>query len=149
MGEATVPAEHPAAGQAARVPTPDVDARRAVDSEGAAGQGPGPAVGLIWRVRDQATFRSLRDARRVRRGPLTVAWLADGSVPPRVAFAIGRRVGGAVVRNRLRRRLRSLARRSSLPGGVWLVSATGDGRASFTELARWWDAAVAELVGAR
>jgi ribonuclease P protein component len=77
-----------------------------------------------------------------------VAWLEDGSVPPRVAFAIGRRVGGAVVRNRLRRRLRELARRSGLPGGVWFVSATSSG-ASFSELARWWDAAVAELVGAR
>ena len=31
-------------------------------------------------------------------------------VPPRVAFAIGRAVGGASIRNRLRRRLRELVR---------------------------------------
>jgi ribonuclease P protein component len=42
-----------------------------------------------------------------------------------VAFAIGRRVGGAVVRNRLRRRIRALfeaeARASGLPSGWYLV----------------------------
>jgi ribonuclease P protein component len=63
-----------------------------------------------------------------------------------VAFAIGRRVGGAVVRNRLRRRLRELARASSLPGGAWLVSAApGAATASFAELSSWWAAAVKEL----
>jgi len=80
-----------------------------------------------------------------------VAWSDDGIVgPPRVAFAVGRRVGGAVVRNRLRRRLRELARRSALPSGVWLVSgAPGAGEAAFADLARWWDAAVGDLVGSR
>jgi ribonuclease P protein component len=49
--------------------------------------------------------------------------------PPRVAFAIGRRVGKAVVRNRVRRRLRhvlaELERSSApgLPGGSYLVVA--------------------------
>ncbi len=72
---------------------------------------------------------------------------ASPTDPPRVAFAIGRRVGGAVVRNRLRRRLRELARASALPGGAWLVSAgPAAGTASFTELRSWWDAAVEELV---
>ena len=67
--------------------------------------------------------------------------------PPRVAFAVGRRVGGAVVRNRLRRRQRELARASALPGGAWLVSAgPAAATASFSELRSWWDAAVNELV---
>ena len=50
-----------------------------------------------------------------------------GQVPaqPCVAFAIGRRVGGAVVRNRLRRRLRDelagLARAGRLPRGAYLI----------------------------
>ena len=42
-----------------------------------------------------------------------------------MAFAIGRRVGPAVVRNRLRRRIRhelgTLARAGRLPGGCYLV----------------------------
>jgi ribonuclease P protein component len=40
-----------------------------------------------------------------------------------VAFAIGKRVGNAVVRNRLRRRLRALARQTDLPPGTYLVRA--------------------------
>ena len=50
------------------------------------------------------------------------------AVPPRVAFAIGRAVGPAVVRNRLRRRLRALldglAVAGSLTPGWLLVGAT-------------------------
>jgi ribonuclease P protein component len=41
----------------------------------------------------------------------------------RVAFAVGRRVGPAVVRNRVRRRLRSAAREFDLQPGAYLVSA--------------------------
>jgi ribonuclease P protein component len=44
----------------------------------------------------------------------------------RVAFAIGRRVGGAVVRNRLRRRLRSVCAELRLPAGEYLVSVVPD-----------------------
>jgi ribonuclease P protein component len=65
----------------------------------------------VWRVRDAATFVSLRrHGRRARRGGLSVTWLPgpDDGTPPRVAYAIGRPVGGAVVRNRLRRRLRAI-----------------------------------------
>jgi len=51
-----------------------------------------------------------------------------------------------VTRNRLRRRLRELARRSSLPAGVWFVSASpGAGEASFSDLAGWWDEGMATL----
>ena len=46
--------------------------------------------------------------------------------PPCVAFAISRKVGSAVVRNRLRRRLRDeldgLARAQRLPTGAYLVA---------------------------
>jgi ribonuclease P protein component len=77
-----------------------------------------------------------------------VAWVADGSGPPRVAFAVGRRAGGAVARNRVRRRLREVARRSSLPGGDWLIGAgPGAASASFAELSGWVSAAVSTLVG--
>jgi len=149
MGEATVPAEQPASGQAAWVPAPDGDQGGSSHPQVASGQGPRPPVGLIWRVRDRDTFRDLRRARRARCGPLTLAWLDDGRPPPpRVAFGISRHVGNAVTRNRLRRRLRELARRSSLPPGVWFVTATpGAAAASFPALAAWWDQGVASLRG--
>ena len=45
--------------------------------------------------------------------------------PPRVGFSVGRAVGPAVVRNRLRRRLRAIstaaARTGQLPPGAYLV----------------------------
>ncbi len=39
-----------------------------------------------------------------------------------VAFAVGRTVGGAVVRNRLRRRLRSIVAGAELPCGDYLIT---------------------------
>jgi ribonuclease P protein component len=77
-----------------------------------------------------------------------VAWLADGLGPPRVAFAVGRRAGGAVARNRARRRLREVARASSLPAGAWLIGAgPGVATASYAELSGWVASAVADLAG--
>ena len=43
--------------------------------------------------------------------------------PPRIGFAIGRHVGSAVVRNRLRRRLRDIVRQFHLPSGDYMISA--------------------------
>ncbi len=63
---------------------------------------------MIWRVRGRGDFAALARAPRVSRGPLAVR-VACRAVdePPRVAFAIGKPVGSAVVRNRVRRRLRA------------------------------------------
>ena len=66
---------------------------------------------------------------------MTVAFVPAVAVPapaapihPCVAFAISRKVGPAVVRNRLRRRLRDeldgLARAQRLPAGTYLVALT-------------------------
>lgn len=44
-------------------------------------------------------------------GHMTVFYLRRGSGPPRVGFTVGRVLGGAVVRNRIKRRLREAARR--------------------------------------
>jgi len=65
-----------------------------------------------------------------------------GSVeePPRVAFAVGRAVGGAVTRNQVRRRLRAALREHAPilePGAGYLVRATqGAGQASYGDLSR-------------
>jgi ribonuclease P protein component len=85
------------------------------------------APGGPWRISDRGTFQALRgSSRRVRRGPITISFVEDepGSTP-RVAYAIGRRVGGAVHRNRLRRRLRAVASElgSDLQPGAYLIAA--------------------------
>jgi ribonuclease P protein component len=81
--------------------------------------------GPLWRIRDRRTFRALRaDGTRHRSGPLQVTALPDATgaeVAPRLAFAIGRPVGPAVVRNRLRRQLRARARDLDLAPGAYLV----------------------------
>ncbi|HEX3426933.1 MAG TPA: ribonuclease P protein component [Acidimicrobiales bacterium] len=60
-------------------------------------------------------------------GPITITFVAaaDGT-PPRVAYAIGRRVGPAVVRNRLRRQLRAIVAElaPTLHPGMYLIGAT-------------------------
>jgi ribonuclease P protein component len=80
----------------------------------------------IWRIRDRRTFEDLRArGRRHRCGPIAVtALLVDDGRPPRVAYAIGRAVGPAVVRNKVRRRLRAVAADLALPSGAYLISAT-------------------------
>ncbi len=83
---------------------------------------PGP-----WRVRDAATFDALRrTGRRARSSSLSVTWLPATDGPPRVAYAVGRRVGTAVARNRLRRRLRAIMRAMPLAPGCYLVGAGPD-----------------------
>lgn len=84
-------------------------------------------MGELWRVRDVATFAALaRTPHRARRGPVWVRWVPSPPVgPPRVAFAIGRKAGGAVVRNQLRRRLRAALRALELPDGAYLVGVGG------------------------
>ncbi len=69
---------------------------------------------------------TVRRGRRAGRSMLTCHLLARPDAagePPRVGFVVGRGVGAAVVRNRVKRRLRSLVRGylPSLPGGSLLV----------------------------
>jgi ribonuclease P protein component len=65
-----------------------------------------------------------------------------GAAPLRVGIVTSRRVGGAVQRNRLRRRLREIfrARRHDLADGVWMVvtAKPGSALATFAELREEW-----------
>jgi ribonuclease P protein component len=131
--EAHFPTQQPTPGQAPRLPAPDGHPRRPQRAAEPAAQGSPPPLGLIWRIRDRQTFVQLRrSGRRARRGPVTVTFLpagdGDHDHPPRVAFAVPRKVGPAVARNRIRRcvRARLLERardpRRSLAPGAYLVS---------------------------
>jgi ribonuclease P protein component len=98
---------------------------------------------LIGRIGERREFERLtRHGRRAHTATLWCRYLRDPAVvPPRVAFAIGRPVGSAVVRNRLRRRLRELLRAATLTDppllacGQLLVGARPSaGERSFDEL---------------
>lgn len=154
MGEANLPAQEAQAHAHARVPGSDADPGRPGGDQGPSTERSRPAdcltqrdLGPTWRVRDRATFASLAASSRLRRGPVALAFLpGDRPIPPRLAYAVGRQVGPAVVRNRVRRRLQASVdrHRSRLEaGGAYLFGATRTAaRASFAEL----DAAVGELL---
>ncbi|MEL7209115.1 MAG: ribonuclease P protein component, partial [Actinomycetota bacterium] len=81
-------------------------------------------------MRDRRDITALRrHGRRARSGPITVLHRPRPEREDiRVAYAVGRPVGNAVTRNRVRRRLRSSLRelvddRAVLPPGDVLVSA--------------------------
>jgi ribonuclease P protein component len=80
---------------------------------------------LIWRIRERSAFTRLaREGRRTRAGVLWCTYLLDPvAAPPRVAYALGRAIGPAVVRNRLRRQLRVMLDDASLPPGLYLIGA--------------------------
>ena len=138
MSEENLSTEQPPPGQAPRLPPSDGDTGRAGHHQGAPPQGAPAPVGLIWRVERRDTFEALRRARRRRQGPLTVSWVpGDPTEPPRVAYTIGRRVGPAVVRNRLRRRLRMLMREAAprLRPGAYMIGASPEATSlTFSEL---------------
>jgi ribonuclease P protein component len=127
MREADLPAEPAEAQQEARISSADADPRGPQRAEDAAPSRPRPPVRLIRRVRGHDTFRELARTPSRRRGALGARLLpGDPSEPPAVAYSIPRVVGGAVERNRLRRRLRAALRDLEpelVPGGRYLVSA--------------------------
>jgi ribonuclease P protein component len=160
MSETHLPTKHAQAGEEPRLPPPHVDTSGTGHPPGAPPQGPPPPGELsghrvapadpsppqagiagrsrIWRIRDRRTFAALRGSGRyLRQGPITVTFLSgDPGTPPRFAYAVGRRVGTAVARNRLRRRLRAaVATASALRSGAYLVGAGPEAaRLSFGEL---------------
>jgi ribonuclease P protein component len=126
MREADVSAQQPEAQEDPRVPGPDADARRARGDSVPSPARPQATRRLIRRVRDRATFAALAQARPRRAGPVRVRSVPHLPGPPAVAYAVGRRTGNAVVRNRLRRRLREAVReRADLlePDTAYLVGA--------------------------
>jgi ribonuclease P protein component len=101
----------------------------------------------IGRIRTRSTFTTLRqDGRRARSGALRVTHVPDLSGEARVAYAISRAVGSAVVRNRVRRRLRAACVELAPPPGAYLISvSTAAATCSYAELRDDLAAALADL----
>jgi len=152
MDEAHIPAEHTKTGQDPRIPQADVDQSRTGRDPRPPGEGTPATVGMTagdrrdqpsaarpGPVRSRRTFEALRrSSSKGRSGPFTVRFLHQSAWSrTEVAYAINRRVGNAVVRNRLRRRMRAIMaeQASSLPVGAYVVS-TGPGgsKLGFDEL---------------
>ncbi|MCB5163330.1 ribonuclease P protein component [Streptomyces bambusae] len=117
-----------------------------------------PTGNRLRRREDFAT--AVRRGRRAGR-PLLVVHLrtsgatdphepGDSASPTRAGFVVNKAVGGAVVRNRVRRRLRHLMRDrlAVLPAGSLVVvrALPGSGEADHEQLARDLDAAIQRLL---
>ena len=96
------------------------------------------------RLRQATEFTRVRkEGKSIRGELLTLAFLKDAErVPARAGFVTSRRVGDAVVRNRIRRRLREIVRKHQhqLVNGSWIIT-IALGRASgarFAELEGEW-----------
>lgn len=80
----------------------------------------------------------VRSGRRHRTNALIISWLPNGLKQPRLGVVVARFGNTAVARNRLRRQLRDIARRSLLPFLLpidLVIRATPSAyRSSFTEL---------------
>ncbi|MFB6981915.1 ribonuclease P protein component [Streptomyces scopuliridis] len=113
------------------------------------------------RLRRREDFAAaVRRGRRAGR-PLLVVHLRSGATDPhapgesasptRAGFVVSKAVGGAVVRNQVKRRLRHLIRErlSELPPGSLVVvrALPGAGDAEYAHLARDLDAAFQRLLG--
>jgi ribonuclease P protein component len=139
MNETHIPAERTQTSEDPRVPQADVDQGRTSRDSLASCEGTPTTVGVsvaiqsarasspsVQPIGSRRTFEALRHTSfRGRSGPLSVSYLQQSTWSrTEVAYAINRRVGNAVVRNRLRRRMRAIMSEQapSLPVGAYVVS---------------------------
>ena len=148
MREADLPAQQSETQEEARFPTSYAQPRGSRGAQVAPQPRSRQALGLIYRVRSRATFAELSRVRPRRDGEVWVRQVRTVDPgPPQVAYAVSRAVGNAVVRNRVRRRLRAIVGEREdalLQGFVYLVGVSP--RASeltFDELARSVDVCLA------
>ena len=84
----------------------------------------------IGRVKGRSAFQALRTSRRRgSAGPVRITFVGGVEFDrPCLAFALNRKVGGAVQRNRLRRRLRAIAEEFApqLAPGAYLIAASSE-----------------------
>ena len=145
----------------ARLPCPDGDARRPCDLEAAPRSGSQTALRIDRAVHRRHRLSRSRDfdavyrhGRSVSTRFLTLYWFArdDGVEEPRLGLSVPKKaVGGAVPRNRIKRRLRELwrARLAALPPGRDYVLIVRPGLAEAAEErgADWLGERVDEVLG--
>lgn len=80
---------------------------------------------LLEPIRSPADFRRvLREGRRIRKAGLTIVIAASSNTHPRLGLVVSRRLGTAVVRNRIKRRLRAAAAAAGWSTGDHVVIPT-------------------------
>jgi len=147
MDEKDVAAQPEEAGQDPRLPGPHEDPRRQEGAEAQAAEGPLAACapgqrlgekppapgGQLLSLKGDRAFQRLRKGRAGRGRFVSVKWLPAPEA--RVGIVVSKKVGKAVVRNKVKRRLREILRRLHLPKAHILLVASPEAReAGFAEL---------------
>jgi ribonuclease P protein component len=109
--EAHFPAEQPRPRTASRFPSPDVDSGRPCRDPRPSRARPSQAERLTV-ISARRDFLAANNAKRKATAGfvLLVRDRADGTEAKRVGFTVTKKIGNAVVRNRMKRRFRALAR---------------------------------------
>ena len=148
--EAHLSALEPGSGPSPRLPGALGDAGRPQGAGGAPRPRPQGSLGVTTLTR-RADFLAANGGRRASLPGfvLLVRTRDDGDPAMRVGFTVTKKVGNAVVRNRMKRRLRALAREALPVRGVAgadhvLIGRSGGIQRSFTDLARDLDKALAK-----
>src|SRR3954469_24847131 len=117
--EAHLPAEQSGPQAAARIPEPHGDGRRPQGAERAPRPRPQEAQRLV-NLRKRADFLAANGGKRTTTPGfiLLVRDRKDADPSMRVGFTVTKKIGGAVVRNRMKRRFRALAREIMPEQGV-------------------------------
>jgi ribonuclease P protein component len=123
--ETPISTAQPPARQEARLSSPNGYTSRQSGAKGSSPQRAQTFGSVTCKSLSRTQLAKLRACAAKRSGPIAVSWIP---LPTRqeklVAFAISKRVGNAVVRTKLRRRLREAARLDpTLPAGGYLVRA--------------------------
>ena len=122
--ETYLPTQQASACKKARISQADEDQGWSRRLEVTTLQGSRPFVGVIGRIPRRSGFSPFQRSRVVRDESLSLRIALDSAAGGvRVAFSTPRRIGSAVVRNRLRRQVRELirARAARLPSGWYLI----------------------------
>ena len=117
--EAHLPAEQSRPRTQARVPAPHGDPGGTQDPQRAPRTRPGQAQRLI-RIRKRSDFLAANGGKRASTPGfiLLVRNREDNDPAIRVGFTVTKKIGGAVVRNRMKRRFRALAREILPASGI-------------------------------
>lgn len=130
---------------------PGPDAPSSSDVGSRAGTSSPPSLGRPFvSLRPSSRFRPVyREGRRRRVGAVTVIRAEGRTGPPQVGVVAGRGVGGAVRRNRAKRRIReALATVPLQPNTAYVVVAGPDvPDVAFERLTEWLERATAERAG--
>lgn len=128
--EANIPAQEPPQEKDARIPRTHEEHRGASGAQAPPSQGtqasgrltaaPRQKFPSTLRLSRRSEFRSVYDQGvRVAGGALVLFVRPSGRAAPRIGLTAAKRVGGAVERNRLRRRAREAFRRNRAEFGPW------------------------------